>query len=105
VTTHESTIANADLWSRYFQEQWSRWLNPLGVPAASPVAQVADGTAARVASLLTLVAAGPIAWLYSSNTPQPAAPSATTPRVAAPHHDVPLRFSHGDIESVEDPAA
>lgn len=96
MTNHESTVANADLWSRYFQNEWSRWLNPLGVPAASPVAQVADGTAARVASLLTLVAAGPIAWLYSSNTPQ-AAP--------ASEHDLALSFDDADIESVEDAAA
>ena len=63
---HESsTIANADLWSRYFQNEWSRW-----APADSPMAEIAEGTAARVASFLTLVAAGPIAWLYMANEPK-----------------------------------
>lgn len=66
VNTQDSTIANTDLWARYFQDQWSNWLNPLGVPAESPVAQVAEGTAARVAGFLTLIASGPIAWLYNS---------------------------------------
>lgn len=65
---HESsTIANADLWSKYFQDEWSRFLNPLGVSQQSPVNQIAEGTGARIASFLTLVAAGPIAWLYASN--------------------------------------
>ncbi len=63
---HEATVANADLWARYFQDQWSRWLDPFGVLAAAPVSQVAQGTAARVASFLTLVAAGPIAWMYGN---------------------------------------
>ena len=64
--TQESTVANADLWTRYFQNEWSRW----GTPADSSVSAMAEGTAARVASFLTLVAAGPIAWLYSANQPQ-----------------------------------
>jgi hypothetical protein len=98
MTPQESTIANTDLWSRYFQQQWSRWLNPLGVPAASPVAQVADGTAARVAGFLTLVAAGPIAWLYSSNTPHADAIAVPAPDVEELHFAV-------DAESVEDAAA
>jgi hypothetical protein len=63
---HESsTIANADLWSRYFQNEWSRWASP-----ASPMAEIAEGTAARVASFLTFVAAGPIAWLYAASEPR-----------------------------------
>lgn len=62
---HESsTIANADLWSHYFQKEWSRW------GSSAPVAEFAEGTAARVASFLTLVAAGPIAWLYMANEPR-----------------------------------
>ncbi len=70
---HESsTIANADLWSKYFQDEWSRFLNPFGQPAGSPVNQIAEGTGARVASFLTFVAAGPIAWLYASNDTRPA---------------------------------
>ena len=67
MTPQDATIANADIWTRYFQQQWSAWLNPLGVRAASPVAEVAEGTAARIATFLTLVAAGPIAWMYSAN--------------------------------------
>ena len=66
-TPHEATVANADLWAHYFREQWSRWLAPFGAPEASPMSQVAEGTAARVASFLTLVVAGPIAWLYATS--------------------------------------
>ena len=63
--THDSTAANADLWARYFEQQWARWWNPLGVSATVP--EVAEGTAARVAGFLTLVAAAPIAWLFDTN--------------------------------------
>lgn len=78
---HESsTIANTDLWSKYFQDEWSRFLNPFGQPAESPVSQIAEGTAARVASFLTLVAAGPIAWLYASNDSRPAPTAADAER-------------------------
>ena len=42
-----------------------RWLPPLG--ERSPVSEIVDGTAAHVASWLTLVAAAPIAWLFSTN--------------------------------------
>jgi hypothetical protein len=69
VNPQEATAANADLWTRYFHDQWSSFLNPFGVPAASPTSEFAEGTAARVASFLTLVAAGPIAWMYSANAP------------------------------------
>jgi hypothetical protein len=68
-TLESTTVANADLWTRYFQDEWNRWLNPRAESGA-PVSQVAEGTAARVAGFLTLVAAGPIAWLYSANAPQ-----------------------------------
>ena len=61
----ESTSANADLWSRYFADQWGRWLNPLGEP--SPITEIAQGTGAQVAGFLTVLAAGPIAWLYNAN--------------------------------------
>ena len=67
--TQEATVANADLWSRYFHDQWSSFLNPFGVPAQAPVSEMAEGTGARIASFLTLVAAGPIAWMYSANAP------------------------------------
>jgi hypothetical protein len=60
-TVHEPTIANADLWTHYFEHEWGRWLTPFGGRPA------AEGAGARVASLLALVAAGPIAWLYNSN--------------------------------------
>jgi hypothetical protein len=63
-TRPEPTVANADLWSKYFRDQWSRWLNPLGLEG--PVAEFADGTGARVANFLSLVAAGPIAFLYET---------------------------------------
>lgn len=61
--SQESTVANADLWTRYFQNEWSRW----GASPHASVSAMAEGTAARVAGFLTLVAAGPIAWMYSSN--------------------------------------
>jgi hypothetical protein len=65
---HETTIANADLWSKYFQDEWSRWLQPFGAPRAeSSMSGLAAGTGARVASWISLVAAGPIAWLYTTN--------------------------------------
>jgi hypothetical protein len=72
---HETTVANADLWSKYFQDEWSRFLTPFGSPADSPVTKIAEGTGARVANWFSLVAAGPIAWLYSTN-PNPVAAAA-----------------------------
>ncbi len=66
-TPHEATIANADIWAHYFREQWGGWLAPIGDRAGAPGSQIVDGTAARVASFLTLVAAGPIAWLYATS--------------------------------------
>src|SRR4029079_16524788 len=86
-TAEEPTVANADLWTKYFQDQWSAWL-----PA--PSAAVAEGTAARVAGFLTLVAAGPIAWLYSANTT-----NWTPLREEAP------RIATAEMESIEDNAA
>jgi len=68
-TPPDATVANASLWAHYFEQEWKRWLNPLGLPVAEPVAQFAETTGARIASFLTLVAAGPIARLYSENAP------------------------------------
>jgi hypothetical protein len=64
---HDTTVRNADIWARYFEQLWQPWL---GLGAGAPVAEIAEGTAARVAGFLTLVAAGPIAWLYTSNIAQ-----------------------------------
>jgi hypothetical protein len=86
----ESTIANADLWSRYFQNEWSRWF----APSDSAAAAVAEGTAASVAGFLTLVAAGPIAWLFNANTPAPIR-----------HEPLPRAFTADEMESVEEAAA
>ncbi len=86
MTAQEPTVANADLWTKYFQDQWSAW--------PSPSAAVAEGTAASVASFLTLVAAGPIAWLYNSNTPNVRAIREEAPRIVS-----------AELESVEDIAA
>lgn len=58
MNAQDSTVANTDLWSRYLRDQWGG--------RQSPTAEIADGTAARVAGLFTLVAAGPIAWLYNT---------------------------------------
>jgi hypothetical protein len=66
----EPTAANADLWATYFRNEWRRWLSPFGGPSIAPVEEVADGTAARVAGLLSLVAAPTIGWMYRSNAPQ-----------------------------------
>lgn len=93
VTTQESTIANADLWTRYFQNEWSRWL----APADSTASAMAEGTGARVASFLTLVAAGPIAWLYNSN--------ANTPAVTPIRETAVRPIGGAEMESVEESAA
>jgi hypothetical protein len=68
VNPQESTVANADLWTKYFRDEWSRYV-PRASAEDSPLAAVAESTAAQVAGFLTLVAAGPIAWLYSANAP------------------------------------
>ena len=85
-----STVANTDLWSRYFQDQWGS--------SQSPTTELAEGTAARVAEFFTFVAAGPIAWLY--NTRQE---PASTELVAQPAPDT--AFDPSEMESVEDHAA
>ncbi len=95
MTPQDSTIANADLWSKYFQNQWS-WLSPTG-RHDDPVVQMAAGTGARVANFLTLVAAGPVAWLYANSAPKLApVPPTTGLRVVEASHD---------LESVEEYAA
>jgi hypothetical protein len=86
-----STVANTDLWSRYFQEQWGS--------RQSPTSEIADGTAARVAEFFTLVAAGPIAWLYN-NRQEPAATDVVAAEPAAA-----TTFDPSEMESVEDHAA
>jgi hypothetical protein len=93
MTAHEPTIANADLWTKYFRDQWSPWLGQGSAESAA----VAAGTAARVASFLTLVAAGPIAWLYSSNEPE-----ATSVRTLVPAQGA---WAADEMESIEEPAA
>jgi hypothetical protein len=68
MTEQEATIANSDLWCRYLRDQWNFLLDPLGLlPKSSTPDPIADGTAARIANVLTLVAFGPIAWLYRTN--------------------------------------
>ena len=91
---HDTTIANADLWSRYFQNEWARW-----APSDSPMAEIAEGTAARVAGFLTLVAAGPIAWLYAANEPRVAKISGE-PAKAEPVRDEPSRDLDVELEMV-----
>ncbi len=86
----DTTIANADLWGKYFEQQWS-WLKPIAGPDAT---QVAAASGARIANFLTLVAAGPIAWLYANN-----APNVTPLRPLMVSADYPH-----DMESVEDAA-
>jgi hypothetical protein len=69
VNPQESTVANADLWTKYFRDEWSRFMPRSSSAEDSPLVAVAESTAAQVAGFLTLVAAGPIAWLYSANAP------------------------------------
>ena len=87
-----STIANADLWAKYFEDQWS-WLKPLTGPDS---ATVAAGAGARIANFLTIVAAGPIAWMYANS----ASKNITPMRPALARID-----SAHDLESVEEHAA
>ena len=91
---HDTTSANADLWSRYFQNEWARW-----APADSPVAEIAEGTAARVAGFLTLVAAGPIAWLYAANEPRVAKISGQPAQIDHQREDYPREEASGDQAS------
>ncbi len=88
----DSTIANADLWTKYLHDQWSPWLRPF---AGADAVTVAAGAGARIASFLTLVAAGPIAWLYAAS-----APNITPIRAGVRVTD----YSR-DLESVEEHAA
>lgn len=68
----EPTVQTADMWAKYLEEQWRPWLAPLG--PETPLSQLAQGTAARVAGLLAVVVGGPIGWLYASNFAQHAEP-------------------------------
>ena len=95
MTTQESTVANADLWGKYFEDQW-RWLTPLAGPEAT---RVAAANGARVANFLTLVAAGPIAWLYANSAP---ASNVTPIRYGIERRPTDFRT---DLESVEEHAA
>ena len=95
MTTQESTVANADLWGKYFEDQY-RWLTPIAGPDAT---RVAAANGARVANFLTLVAAGPIAWLYNNSAPT----SNVTPiRNGIERRETDFRT---DLESVEEHAA
>jgi hypothetical protein len=91
VTQQESTVANADLWSRYFQNEWSQWMSPWASP------EVAASTAARVAGFLTFIAAGPIAWLYSANVPN-------VTHIEDYRASVPVSAAGSELESIEEAA-
>ena len=93
MTQQESTVANADLWSRYFQNEWSQWMTPWANP------EVAASTAARVAGFLTLVAAGPIAWLYTANA------SNVVNIDDYRHPAAPIAATGSELESIEESAA
>jgi hypothetical protein len=94
--TPEPTIANADLWASYFEREWGRWLSPLGAR------EVAEGAGARMAGFISLVAAGPIAWLYNSNYPQAQAAVAERP---AEREKTPVALADRREERKEEPAA
>jgi len=74
-TPAEATVANANLWAAYLEQQWRGWLNPLGLPTP----EIVESTAARVASFLTLVVGGPIARMYQENAPSVAPPAPPRP--------------------------
>jgi hypothetical protein len=93
VKEHETTVANADLWSKYFQDEWSKVLNPFGRPADSPINKIAEGTGARVANWFSLVAAGPIAWLYATNPNPVESPSDEEAEHAAEELELDLAMS------------
>jgi hypothetical protein len=93
VAAPEPVTDNADLWAKFFRDQW-------GASSGSPAAQIAEGTAARVANFVTFLAAGPIALLYGSNAPQVRSESIAerqAAEVAAHAEDM--------LDSVEDHAA
>ena len=50
--------------------------------------EVAEGTAARVAGFLTLIAAAPIAWLFDANAPRLDAALAPSEPSTAHEHDI-----------------
>jgi hypothetical protein len=91
--TPEPITDNADLWAKFFRDQW-------GASSGSPAAQIAEGTAARVSNFVNFLAAGPIALLYGSNAPSVRPVSAAereAAEVAAHAEDV--------LDSLEDHAA
>ncbi len=98
VSHEQTTIANADLWSHYFAREWRRWLDPLGLSTPAR-RQLAQGTGARIAGLLSLTATGPLAWLYGGNY-EPVAQI-----VGNESHAEVLPLHAGDDEVSEDPAA
>jgi hypothetical protein len=91
--TPEPTIANADIWAKYYRDQW-------GAAPGSPAAQIAEGTAARVANFLTMVALGPIA-LLSGSTYAPVRSVTTAERQA----EEAAAHAEDLLDTVEDHAA
>lgn len=98
VSHEQTTIANADLWSHYFNREWSRWLDPLGLSTPAR-RQLAQGTGARIAGLLSLTATGPLAWLYGG-TYEPVAP-----KIVGNESHAEVLPLHAGEEISEDPAA
>ncbi len=70
----DPTANNADLWTHYLREQWSLWLDPLGLgapPATMAVAGVlAEVAAANVAGILTMLVAPNVVRMYQTNAPE-----------------------------------
>ena len=97
VSHEQTTIANADLWSHYFTREWSRWLDPLGLSTPAR-RQLAQGTGARIAGLLSLTAAGPLAWLYGG-TYEPVA------QIVGNESRAEVLPLHANDDISEDPAA
>lgn len=69
----ETTTNNADLWARFFTDQWSAWLDPFGISAArtggDPARAIAETAAADVASFVALFVRDPIEHMYQDNAP------------------------------------
>jgi hypothetical protein len=70
----EATANNADIWARYLSDEWSAWLDPLGVRRIAGADRItraiAEAVAAGVATWLTMLYAQPIGRLYSVNEPE-----------------------------------
>src|SRR5947199_4006220 len=57
----DATASNAALWTSYFNQEWSRLLEPIGQQYAAQM------LGASIAGWLAVVTAPQIAWIYERN--------------------------------------